>query len=82
MEIKKETFVDADEGTTKALTFDLLSGLHEKLDELTRIYRSHLDPCDKRFKKLENQKRLNTVAAGGGGVIGGVLASLYQWFIK
>ena len=32
------------------------------------------DECDKRFCKIERQKRVNTAVAAGGGFIGGVVA--------
>jgi hypothetical protein len=74
MEIQKSTYVEADEETTKALTFDLLSGLHAKIDKLTTCYEEHLGKCDGRFKKLENQKKLNATLSGLGGILGGIIS--------
>lgn len=79
MEIKKETFVNADEQTTKELTFDLLAGIHEKVDRLTCSYERHMSICEERFSKIEKRKKLDTAAAAGSGVVGGFLAVVAQW---
>lgn len=79
MDIKKETFVNANEETTKELTFDLLYGLHEKLDEQNKLYKEHLPKCEKRFKGLEDRKKLDTAISGGAGLAGGIIAGIAQW---
>lgn len=67
--IKKETFIDADEKTRIALTFDLLEEIHSNQCK-------QLEACDGRFKKLENRKKFDTASAIGSG--GGV-AFLTVW---
>jgi hypothetical protein len=79
MEIKKETFVNADEQTTKELTFDLLVGIHDKVDKLTMSYEKHMPICEERFIKIEKRKKLDTATAAGSGVVGGFLAVVAQW---
>lgn len=63
--ITKETFVDADEKTRIALTFELLSAIHDHQCK-------QVGKCEKRFKALENRKNMNSIISGVGGMIGGV----------
>jgi len=79
MEIEKDTYVDADEATTKALTFDLLAGLHKKMDEVKVCYDKHLGICEKRFKRLEDRKKLNTTLIAVSGFLGGLMAGVLRW---
>lgn len=74
MDIQKDTFVEADEKTTKSLTFDLLMAINSNILDLKGCYEKHLGVCKDRFEKLENQKKVNTVLSAGGGVIGGIIA--------
>ena len=78
-DIKKETYVDADEKTTKALTFDLLDSLFVKMDETSEFHVKHLEACGRRFKKIENGKKKDTAVAAGSGVIGGSLTVIGIW---
>lgn len=80
MDIRKETYVAADEDTTKAMTFDLLTGLHQKIDNLTGCYEEHLKTCNGRFTKLENRKKVDAAISGGAGVVGGFMSGLMGWF--
>jgi hypothetical protein len=82
MEIQKSTYVEADDKTRHELTFDLLLGLHVKVDELKECYKEHLPVCDRRFKKLEDRKKIDTMTSAGAGVVGGFLATIYQWWTK
>lgn len=61
--IKKETYVQADEKTRIALTFDFFDAIYCRLAE-----------GDKRIKKLENRKKLDTGVSGAFGFIGGFVA--------
>lgn len=72
--IDKDTYVEADEKTTKALTFDLLTNIHNKVDELKDCYHKHLGICEDRFKKIEDGKKRDTAVAAASGVAGGFLA--------
>ncbi len=78
-DIAKETFVEADARTTKALTYDMLHGLHEKIDNLADIYHAHLRICNGRFEKLEKAKKRDTIVSGMFGFIGGFIASAAKW---
>lgn len=80
MEIQKQTYVEADEQTTKGMTYDLLQGLHQKIDALRHCYELHLGICDGRFKKIENRKVMDKALAAGSGVVGGFLANIAQFF--
>ena len=44
--------------------------LKEKIEKLDKRF----EAGSQRFKKLENRKKLNTVASFGGGVVGGIIA--------
>lgn len=72
--IKKETYVNADEKTTKALTFDLLNKLYEMAEERTKQHVEHLEICRTRFKKLESNKKKNVAIASASGAAGGFIA--------
>ncbi len=79
--IDKDTYVEADEKTTKALTFDLLVNLHEKVDELKECYYKHLGVCEDRFKKIEDSKKGDRTLSAATGVGGGFLA-MVAYYIK
>ena len=77
--IKKETYVNADEKTTKALTFDLLDKLYEKHQETQEIHKIHLEVCNARFDCLENKKKRDSASASLFGLLGGFLAIVVLW---
>ncbi len=72
--IKKDTYIKADEETTKALTFDLLDNLCTKLDETNEIQRKQVETCNSRFIKIENGKKRDTGIAAASGFGGGFIA--------
>lgn len=74
--IKKQTYVEADEKTTKALTFDLLNKLYEMAEERTKQHTEHLEVCSTRFKKLESKRKKNTIVAAASGAGTGFAATL------
>jgi hypothetical protein len=76
--IQKETYVNADDETRHALTFDLLNGVYAKLEELTKEYKNHLGVCSDRFSKIENGKKKDTVLTSLFGLCGGIVAVLGQ----
>jgi len=58
-----------------------LGVLYETQLEMQEFLKKTIERMDKRFetgsqrfKKLENRKKLNTVASFGGGIIGGIIA--------
>ena len=73
--IEKETFVNADEHTRWALTYDMLRAIHDKLDGQLRV-------CEPRFQSLEKAKRKQTAYATAGGFGGGIIAFLTQWLLR
>ena len=79
--VKKSTYIDADEKTTKALTYDMLSNLYDKLEELVTCQRSQVMKCDRRMKGLEDRKKKDAAIAASGGFIGGFVAVLI-YYIK
>ncbi len=90
LNIKKETYVDADEKTTKALTYDILNKLYERSGEMSRCHAEHLKTCGARFKILEDEEkakgRKNTAKASASGFVGGFVAMginfLREWVMK
>jgi hypothetical protein len=79
--VKKSTFIEADEKTTKALTYDMLSNLYDKLDELIICQKTQANLCDERFKSLESRKRKDATIASAGGIFGGFVA-VVAYYIK
>jgi len=82
MDIQKDTYVKADEEMLKGMTFDLLVGLHNKIDFLHVCYDDHMGKCEKRFQKLENRKKIDTTLSAGTGIIGGFLAWITSGWLK
>ena len=80
MDIARDTYVNANDEDARGITFDLLTGLHKKMDNLICHYDGHKDDCNARFKKLENRKKLDTVISGTTGVFGGFIAQISGWF--
>ena len=77
--VKRDTYINADPDTTKALTYDMLDHIAGKVDEIKTIYEGHLGACDIRFKKLENKKKRDTAISAISGGIGGFLAIATKW---
>ena len=77
--IKKETYVDADEKTTKAMTYDLLDNLYTKMDDTAKLQVKQVENCDKRFTTIEKKKRRDTVVSTASGFGGGGVAVLLIW---
>lgn len=73
MEITKDAWLRANVESKAELQFDLLKSLHDKFD-------CHMGKCEKRFQKLENRKKIDTVISGGAGAIAGFLAHITGWF--
>jgi hypothetical protein len=77
MDITRDTFLKSDEETQKAITFDLLQGIHQTMKEIKHGHDSHMTVCDARFVKLEKRKRWDTTISGITGLMGGIVAG---WF--
>ncbi len=68
-EVQKDTYINADDKTRHALTFDMLSSIN---DELMR----HSKPCNKRFEALEKSKKKSITITSLFGFLGGFVAML------
>ena len=77
--IKKETYVNADDKTTKALTFDLLDHLYSKLDETAETQIKQVETCNRRFTKIEGGKKRDTAVSAASGFGGGFVAVAATW---
>jgi len=66
---QKETFVDADDKTRHAMTFDMLRSIYDSQCKQVEV-------CNKRFKKIESRKIWDKTLAGITGLIGGFIAVL------
>jgi len=77
--VKKETYIEADDKTTKALTFDILDNLYGKVEDLTGCMNEQVKTCNGRFKGLENKKKKNTAVAAGSGFGGGFIAVAFYY---
>ena len=67
--VKKETYVDADEKTYRALSYDMFKSIH---DSQKVGFSQH----DKRIKCLEKRKKKDSLLEAGMGLMGGLLAML------
>ena len=80
--IEKDTYVKADEKTTKALTYDLLDSLSRKIDDLVKRQSVQFEKCNVRFNTIENSKRKNIAISGITGVGGGSSITALIYYIK
>lgn len=82
-EVERSTYIDADERTTKALTYDMLTNLYRKLSDLIECQEKQITTCTKRFETLETRKRKDSAIAASGGILGGfvamTMAYIKQW---
>ena len=67
--ISKETFQGYSTDSKLDTLFDYVLDIHKWQHDQPVI-------CEKRLRKLENRKWINTGASGGGGIIGGALTWL------
>jgi len=80
--ISRETYINSDAPTGRALTYDMLSDIRvHQLDIKKRCISSH-EVCENRFKKIEKRKRFDTTVSGISGILGGFLAVVSQAIIK
>ena len=72
--VSRDTFITEDDPKRFRMhLFDTLEFMVKQQD-------GSVTQCDKRFKKLEGQKAINTAVAAGGGVFGGIVAVMGKWF--
>lgn len=76
--VKKETYVDADEKTARALTYDMMDAIFHKIDEIKECYSDHKVICNSRFGKMEKRKKIDTGVAVASGFGGGFVAVLIK----
>jgi len=73
--VTKETFVDADEKTTKALTYDLITGICNKIDKMHDCQVAQVQKCSTRMGKMEKKRasdrRKDTAVSASSGFFGG-----------
>jgi hypothetical protein len=79
--IEKQTYVDADEKTTKALTYDLFVSLHKEVGDLSKRVDKEIDGCSERVSKIEKRKKFDTSISAVSGAIGGFIAILLKKLI-
>lgn len=84
--VKKDTFVEADDKTRNALTYDIMDHISKKVDKMADDTVERVAECRSRFKKIENGKTKDAAKAAAGGVGGGFLAVaayyLKEWLSK
>ena len=80
--VKKDTYVNADEETTKALTFDLLDNLYTKLSDTAEFQARQIETCNGRFGKIEKGKKKDTAISVASGFGGGFAAVAMTWLKK
>jgi hypothetical protein len=80
--IKKETYVDADEKTKSALTFDMLDNISSSIDTLNSKFEAQVCACTEKInsidKKVDKRRLTDKGFAGMTGVIGGYLSGLFK----
>ena len=73
--ISKESFQRINNVSLKLdVLFEAVVDSTQVIREHIRITETKFEKGNKRFKKLENGKRLDTAASFGGGIIGGIIA--------
>ena len=78
--VEKSTYIDADEKTYRALSYDMFKSIHDsqsmRLTECSSRFDRHRDKISlnkDNIEKLEKRKLRDATFATGGGIIGGVL---------
>jgi len=81
--IKKEEFEKIDDTNLKLnILFESVIESSEFLKEQIEATRMRFETGDKRVKRLENRKNLNTAASFGGGVAGGIIAIFGKYILR
>ena len=53
--ITKETFVQSDDKTKWAMTYDLLHEIYNSVEQSRNCHRTQQESCEERFKKIETK---------------------------
>lgn len=69
--ITKDTFEKMDDSSKLNVLYDYAVATHDESQAMKKIHYEHTADCNKRFKKIEKRKIVNTGAAAAGGVLGG-----------
>lgn len=78
-DVEKDTFINADEKTTKMLTYDMLKGIRESVERIVIVHDTHLEICRVRFDKIEKRKKTDRAISAGSGFLGGFAAVVTTW---
>jgi len=78
MEVKRETFKEANNSTQNLILFDSIQGLCDKVDEFTT---GHETRHDKLEKGVAASGKVNKAIAGGSGLLGGFIAFFSSKFL-
>ena len=79
--VKKETYVEADERTTKALTFDILDHLGNRIDDMVSCHVEQVKECKDKFDEIDRKKKKDTAVAASSGFGGGFVA-MAVYYVK
>lgn len=79
--VRKETYVEADEKTTKSLTFDILDHLGRRIDDMITCHVEQVKECKSKFDTIDKKKKKDTAVAVGSGFGGGFIA-MASYYIK
>ena len=77
VKVKRADFdklIDGDMSLGLGVLYETQLEMQEFLKETIEKMDKRFEVGSQRFKKLENRKKLNTVASFGGGIIGGIIA--------
>ena len=77
--IEKSTYVNSNEETHRALTFDLLNTLHKDINDLKDCQKKQVEACTGRFERIESSEKRRTVKASASGGIGGFIFMVLFW---
>ena len=81
--ISRETYMNSDPQTGRALTYDMLSEIRSIQLDIKSGCSSRNSACDARFKKIERKKVFDTSVSAVSGLVGGIMAVLFKpFFIK
>jgi len=80
--IRKETYVNADDKTQAALTFDMLDNISNSINNLNTRFETQVCSCTEKIssidKKVDKRKLTDKGFAGMSGIIGGFIAGLFK----
>lgn len=71
--IEKGTYVDADERTYRALTYDMLSSVDYKIDQIVNNCHVRNETCERRFAGIERRRMADKGIMALFGLVGGAI---------